>query len=57
MVQPLMWSRFVLLFCLVLMSAGCDAIGFVFKAGMWAGALVVILVVVLLVVIVMKVKG
>ena len=57
MVQPLMWSRFVFLLCLVLMSAGCDAIGFVFKAGMWAGALVVILVVVLLVVIVMKVKG
>jgi hypothetical protein len=56
MVQPLMWSRFALLLALVLVSAGCDAIGFVFKAGMWAGALAVILVVVLLVVVVMKVK-
>jgi hypothetical protein len=57
MVQPLMWSRFALLLCLVLMSAGCDAIGFVFKAGVWVGSIAVILLVLTIVVIVMKVKG
>ena len=57
MVQPLLWSRLALLLCLVLVSAGCDAIGFVFKAGVWVGAIVVILLVVGIVFVVAKVKG
>ena len=41
----------------ILELIGRGAMGFVFKAGMWVGALVVILIVLGLVVVVKKVKG
>jgi hypothetical protein len=50
-------STIALLVILAVSSAGCDAIGGIFKAGAWVGALGVILVVVLLVVIVGKFRG
>jgi hypothetical protein len=50
-------SRIALLVILGLSASGCEAIGNIFKAGMWVGALGVIAVVVLLVVIVGKMRG
>lgn len=49
-------SRIALLVILGMSAAGCEMIGGIFKAGLWAGALGVILVVVLLVVVVGKFK-
>jgi hypothetical protein len=50
-------ARIALLVFLGLSAAGCAAIGGIFKAGMWVGALGVIVVVVLLVVVVGKMRG
>lgn len=49
-------ARIALLVFLGLSAAGCEVVGGIFKAGIWAGALGVILVVVLLVVLVGKFK-
>jgi hypothetical protein len=49
-------SRIALLVFLGVSASGCEAIGGIFKAGVWVGALGVVLVVVLLVVIVGKFK-
>jgi hypothetical protein len=38
------WSRAVLLLSLLLMSSGCEAIGDIFQAGVWLGAIVVLLI-------------
>jgi hypothetical protein len=50
-------SRIALLVILGVTAAGCEAIGGIFKAGAWVGAIGVIFVVVLLVVIVGKMRG
>jgi len=47
----------MLLVILGVSASGCEAIGGIFKAGAWVGALGVILVVVLLVVVVGKMRG
>lgn len=49
--------QIALLVVLGLSAAGCEAIGGIFKAGMWVGALGVIAVVVVLVLVVGKMKG
>jgi len=49
--------RVLLLVLLGTSVAGCEAIGGIFKAGVWVGAIGVILVVVLLIFVVAKVKG
>ncbi len=50
-------SRIALLVILGVSTAGCEAIGGIFKAGIWVGGLGVIAVVVLLVVVIGKMKG
>ncbi len=50
-------ARIALLVFLGLSAAGCEVIGGIFKAGVWAGALGVVLVVVLIVVAVGKMRG
>jgi hypothetical protein len=50
-------SRIVVLALLSVPLAGCEAIGGIFKAGMWVGALAVIVVVVGLVFLVGKARG
>ena len=49
--------RVLLIVLLGTSVAACEAIGGIFKAGVWVGAVGVILVVVLLIVVVTKVKG
>ena len=57
MLQTTTVARIALLVFLGLSAASCAAIGGIFKAGMWVGALGVILVVVLIVVFVGKMRG
>jgi hypothetical protein len=57
MVRSSTLSRLALLVFLGLSAAGCAAIGGIFKAGVWVGALAVIVVVVLIVVVIGKMKG
>ena len=57
MIRSSTLSRIALLVILGISAAGCAAIGGIFKAGMWVGALGVIVVVVLIVVIIGKMKG
>ena len=49
--------RVLLLVLLGTSVAGCEAIGGIFKAGVWVGAIGVILIVVLIVVVVGKMRG
>jgi hypothetical protein len=49
--------RVMLVVLATMSAAGCELVGGIFKAGVWAGAIGVILVVVLLVVVVGKFKG
>ena len=49
--------RVLLIVLLGTTVAACEAIGGIFKAGVWVGAIGVILVVVLLIFVVAKVKG
>ena len=49
--------RMLLIVLLGTSVAACEAIGGIFRAGVWVGAIGVILVVVLLVFVVAKVKG
>ena len=49
--------RILLVVLLALNAAGCEMIGGIFKAGVWAGAIAVIVIVVALVWVVAKVKG
>ena len=57
MIRSSMWSRIALLVVLAMSAAGCEAIGGIFKAGIWVGAIAVIVVVALVVVVVGKMKG
>jgi hypothetical protein len=50
-------SRLVLLVLLALVASGCSVIGGVFKAGIWAGAIIVILVVLVIVFIVSRARS
>jgi hypothetical protein len=49
-------SRIALLVMLGVTAAGCEVVGGIFKAGVWAGALAVIAVILLLVFVVAKVR-
>lgn len=57
MLREGMFSRIVALVLLGMPLAGCEAIGGIFKAGVWVGALAVVIVVVALVFVVGKVRG
>ncbi|HUQ85948.1 MAG TPA: hypothetical protein VM096_00225 [Vicinamibacterales bacterium] len=57
MLQTTTLSRLALLVFLGLTAAGCAAVGGIFKAGAWVGALGVIVVVVLIVIVVGKMRG
>jgi len=39
------------------MTSGCEAIGTIFKAGVWAGAIAVVVVIALVAVVAMKIRG
>jgi hypothetical protein len=49
-------TRILFIVLLAISAAGCELIGGIFKAGVWAGAIGIILIVVLLIVVVGKLK-
>jgi hypothetical protein len=50
-------TRILFIVLLAVSAAGCELIGGIFKAGVWAGVIGVILIVVLLVVVAGKFRG
>lgn len=57
MIRSSTLSRIALLVFLGMSASGCEAIGGIFKAGIWVGAVAVIAVVALVVVVIGKMKG
>lgn len=57
MIRSSTLSRIALLVVLGMSAAGCEAIGGIFKAGIWVGALAVLAVVAVVVVVIGKMKG
>ncbi len=50
-------GKFISLLILMLLVPGCEAIGDIFKAGVWFGIIIVIAVVALILLIVKMIKG
>jgi hypothetical protein len=51
------WVRLYLIVMLAMMSAGCEIVGGIFKAGMWVGIIMVVLVIAIIMWVLRRIGG